>query len=1555
MKFPYRALFFQRDPLRAFFFAPFRTNRRTHFSGCFIPFSRGGLISFWSILLFSLLPTFASGQTITTWFGDGTDSILNAPSGLYITSNYTLIADTGNHRILRIDPFGTATVVAGDGTAGYSGDNSAATSAQLNSPTSVFADKNDIIYIADTGNHCIRRVASNGIITTIAGDGTAGYSGDNSAATSARLSSPTSVSVDANGNIYIADRDNHRVRKVTGNTIATVAGDGTAGFVGDTTATSARLHSPAALFVHGDGSLYIADRDNQRIRRVDPAGLITTVAGNGTTAFSGDDLPATQATLAFPSAVWVDTVGSIFIADRFNQRVRKIRADSTITTIAGNGEFAFSGDGNLAPSASFKNPTAVFGDSTGNLYIADQGNNRIRLISLLREFTRATGLTGARTAMPGEEIPVFSIGVIGDGFNSVSGLSLSISDLSDTTKLSSRNLSTLKIYRSDDLQIDHSDPLLATLTNIRLEALNTIDFTLTDVPPNLTERFYLATVAWDTVVAEGHAFKVGFPQGGLTTSRGRIGTAVVASDDDRVTMDIVATRLLFSRQPGGSVSGVSLVTQPTLILLDAYGNVDTSFADTVSLTTNGQGTLQNTFALPDSGTVTFTALVYDAVEDDETFTLIANDRPGGAEGDLPEIHSNSLRSNIFNDPPIVEFPSLILDEDETFTAPVAAIVNDPDDSLFTWTYDSNHIDLRVADGQVTLIPQKNWFGSDLIIITVTDAHGASTSDPASIQVRPLEDPPDLTFPSLYSLSEDDTLRLSLREFVSDPEDSLSDLDLTFLPPSGLSHTRTDGDSLEIWAPPDSSGRFDFSLQARDPGGNTALDTFQVVVVPINDPPQLAIPDTVLLQRRPLSLIFSSFTRDPDDPLSALIWSATGDTHIAVTIDTVGRQAVIQPDSSWYGNGQIVFTVADTSGATATDTVQIEVVRVNLPPLLTSLPDTSLAKGDTLVWDLVDFASDPDDSTSILIWSLSGSFQGSGSFIGSVLTFLPSRLPARTDSLIITLGDTLGLTAQSALRITVSNLPPRLLPLPDLELRLDSVVPLSLALYAEDDGALEELTWAVEADSGLSIRLDADDGSLSIEPLADAFGRRTMVVTVADAEGVSAADSLQISILGAGGTPFRLHPLPPLAVEVGQTFDALLLGDFVELLSPEVEPPTWEVDAGSYVEATILPAGVLRLSGVSPGVDSLVVTARHIGGTTQSAIAVVSVADTSVNTSDPSDFDGSGQVDFDDFFRFADAFGITSAEPGWDPVFDLDGSGQVDFDDFFRFADTFVYSQPAILVRLVDIPDLSLTVGGSTSLMLDDFLLVGVPAQVTWAATFSDLVQVVIDPLSHLATISALKTGQGELSFTASTATGGQDSDTLQISILSAPTVSFQVDLPETITLRRGHSTALNLDSYVSQVDFPLEEMVWTATFSDLVQVVIDPLSHLATISALKTGQGKLSFTASTATGGQDSDTLQISILSAPTASFRVDLPETITLRRGRSTALNLDSYVSQVDFPLEEMVWTAATTEGIEVSIRDRSAFIAAALDAPDGGQVIFTARSPAGEEAESVVQINVP
>jgi len=270
------------------------------------------------------------------------------------------------------------TTVAGTGSQGFSCDNGLANFAQLNDPYGVAVDSAGNLYIADQENNCIRKVAD-GVIATVAGNGTRGFSGDGGPATGAQLWVPQGVTVDSAGNLYISDMDNHRIRRVSNGVITTVAGNGTAGFSGDGgPATSAQLQYPQGIAVDYAGNLYIADTGNRRIRKVSK-GVITTVAGNGWPGYSGDNGPATSA-MFFPSGIAVDSASNLYISDSGSERIRKV-SNGVITTVAGNGTAGFSGDGGPATSAGLWTPQGVTVDSAGNLYIADQGNHRIRKVS----------------------------------------------------------------------------------------------------------------------------------------------------------------------------------------------------------------------------------------------------------------------------------------------------------------------------------------------------------------------------------------------------------------------------------------------------------------------------------------------------------------------------------------------------------------------------------------------------------------------------------------------------------------------------------------------------------------------------------------------------------------------------------------------------------------------------------------------------------------------------------------------------------------------------------------------------------------------------------------------------------------------------------------------------------------------------------------------------------------------------------------------------------------------------------------------------------------------
>ena len=277
------------------------------------------------------------------------------------------------------------TTVAGDGTSAYGGDGGQATAAQLNSANGVAVDAAGNIYIADNLNNRIRVVNTAGVISTIAGNGTGAFYGDYGTASASQVHGPLALCFDAAyTNLYIADGFNARVRQINipSGVITTVAGNGSAGFSGDLNyATSAQIDGPNDVAVDAAGNIYIADQNNNRIRMVNTAGAINTIAGNATSGYSGDGGPATAASLYQPDAVAVDAAGNVYIADTYNNRVRMINTAGIITTIAGNGVNAYSGDGSPATSASLSSPNGLAFDAAGNLYISDSGNMAIRMLN----------------------------------------------------------------------------------------------------------------------------------------------------------------------------------------------------------------------------------------------------------------------------------------------------------------------------------------------------------------------------------------------------------------------------------------------------------------------------------------------------------------------------------------------------------------------------------------------------------------------------------------------------------------------------------------------------------------------------------------------------------------------------------------------------------------------------------------------------------------------------------------------------------------------------------------------------------------------------------------------------------------------------------------------------------------------------------------------------------------------------------------------------------------------------------------------------------------------
>ena len=347
-----------------------------------------------SFFILSYAP-FATAQKIFTIAGTGVTGFSgdNGPAGgaelnhpiKSTVDGYgnVYICDRDNQRIRKVSVSGVISTIAGTGTAGNTGDNGPATLAQLNYPDGIAVDATGNIYVAGIASATVRKINSAGIITTIAGTGVAGYSGDGGPATLAKLSDPRGIALDTEGNLYIPDGSNHIVRKINAmGVITTIAGSAhVGGYSGDGgAATLANIWLPICVAVDNSGNLFIAD-GNSCIRKVTTAGIITTLAGDGTLGYSGDGGPATLSKLHGTAGVSVDCAGNVYITDVGNNRIRKINSlDGIISTVAGNGISGYNGDGIIATDAELNDPLGIAVDCAGTIYISETLNNRIRTV-----------------------------------------------------------------------------------------------------------------------------------------------------------------------------------------------------------------------------------------------------------------------------------------------------------------------------------------------------------------------------------------------------------------------------------------------------------------------------------------------------------------------------------------------------------------------------------------------------------------------------------------------------------------------------------------------------------------------------------------------------------------------------------------------------------------------------------------------------------------------------------------------------------------------------------------------------------------------------------------------------------------------------------------------------------------------------------------------------------------------------------------------------------------------------------------------------------------------
>ncbi len=328
-----------------------------------------------------------AGTGAPGFMGDGgqaTAALLSQPSDVFKDRQGNIyIADNGNNRIRVINTAGIIRTIAGNGIAAYSGDGGPAVFAALNHPNRIVTDDAGNVYIADEGNNVIRRIDASGIISTVAGNGQAGFSGDGGAATAAALNDPSGIAADHAGNLYVSDRGNARIRKINAaGVISTYAGGGAAHYNTDgVAATSVSLCGQNYVAVDDAGAVYITNHDCWHFLKISTDGLLYNVAGNSSASYSGDGGTAAQANIEGPAGICPDNYGNVYLSAQQNVRIRKVDASGNIITIAGTGTPGYSGDGGPAAKAQVSETIyGLFADATG-VYFADMGNNRVRYVA----------------------------------------------------------------------------------------------------------------------------------------------------------------------------------------------------------------------------------------------------------------------------------------------------------------------------------------------------------------------------------------------------------------------------------------------------------------------------------------------------------------------------------------------------------------------------------------------------------------------------------------------------------------------------------------------------------------------------------------------------------------------------------------------------------------------------------------------------------------------------------------------------------------------------------------------------------------------------------------------------------------------------------------------------------------------------------------------------------------------------------------------------------------------------------------------------------------------
>jgi sugar lactone lactonase YvrE len=420
-------------------------------------------------------------------YGDGTGvgASFNAPNSVAVDGNGTVyVADQFNHRIRKVTSSGVVTTLAGNGTAGFADGNG--TAARFNNPIGIAVDGSGNVYVADADNHRVRKITPSGVVTTLAGNGTAGFANGNG--TLASFAVPLDVVVDGGGNVYVADSNNNRIRKITSaGVVTTLAGSGNATFA-DGNATTASFNQPNGVAVDAGGNVYVADAINQRIRKVTSTGVVTTLAGNGTAGYA--DGGGSSAMFNIPCGIAIDAGGNLYVADGSNNRIRKVTPGGVVTTLAGSGSAGFA-DG-TGSAAMFNNPGGVAVDASGVVYVGDSWTNRIR-----RMQTQIQNLTTGLNSVQGQAAVLSSN--VTSLQTQTAGLSSNLTTLQGTTNALTQNLT----------QVDNG--LASLISRFRVIGLSgNLSFGNLTVNSSMQRTLSITNTGFDRLIVSGVTLPSGF-------------------------------------------------------------------------------------------------------------------------------------------------------------------------------------------------------------------------------------------------------------------------------------------------------------------------------------------------------------------------------------------------------------------------------------------------------------------------------------------------------------------------------------------------------------------------------------------------------------------------------------------------------------------------------------------------------------------------------------------------------------------------------------------------------------------------------------------------------------------------------------------------------------------------------------------------------------------------------------------------------------------------------------------------------------------------------------